>query len=225
MVKHYESNSVFHYPWEYVATAFWWRYPNPYSKHVLSEDVLWREQSGNILLTKRIFTKTNSLPKWGERFIPAKLVHILEESLVDREKKVLTTLTKNIGFSKVMSVVEKVTYRPCAENPDCTNVSREAWIESEMFGFRKAIEAFGYERFKLNSKKASAGFKIVLAAAFPQLASQQNGIPKPPSSERLKEAARETAKRASDIAKETASPLFAACNFEKMEKLVMDDDA
>lgn len=103
MAKYYENQTVFQYHWEQVLQGFWKRYPNPYSSHVLSEDVIEREiRADGRLYTKRVLTKTNRVPKWGERFFKAKFVCIIEESLVDPKSKTLTTHTHNVGFSKIM---------------------------------------------------------------------------------------------------------------------------
>jgi hypothetical protein len=72
------------------------------STHVLSEDTLNREVRGNTLFTRRILTKTNRVPKWGERFVKSTIVAIIEESYVDRRSKVLTTYTRNIGLNRIM---------------------------------------------------------------------------------------------------------------------------
>jgi len=50
----------------------------------------------------RLFTKTNKLPKWGERFIHSKDVKIVEESILDPTKKTLVTYTRNVGYASVM---------------------------------------------------------------------------------------------------------------------------
>lgn len=42
---------------------------NVFSQHVLSEDVVSRELREGKLHTKRLLTKTNRVPKWGERFL------------------------------------------------------------------------------------------------------------------------------------------------------------
>lgn len=47
-------------------------------------------------------SKTNPVPKWGERFYNAKSVKIVEESICDPKSKTLTTYTRNIAFTKVM---------------------------------------------------------------------------------------------------------------------------
>jgi PRELI-like family len=103
MAKYYENSTVFNYNWEQVLQGFWKRYPNPYSLHVLSEDTIQREiREDGKLYSKRVLTKTNRVPKWGERFFKAKFVCIIEESLVDPKSKTLTTQTRNIGFNKIM---------------------------------------------------------------------------------------------------------------------------
>lgn len=175
MAKYYENSTVFQYSWEQVLQGFWKRYPNPYSLHVLSEDTIEREiRPDGKLYSKRVLTKTNRVPKWGERFFKAKFVCIIEESLVDPNEKTLTTHTRNIGFNKIMvrspesmpfglhsllisisrfqSVVEKVVYTP--ETHGKTVAQRYARIDSQVYGFATAIRAFGCERFKKNCQQS-----------------------------------------------------------------------
>lgn len=68
----------------------------------MSEDVLHREVKDNKLHSIRLFTKTNKLPKWGERFMNSKDVQIVEESILDPLQKTLVTYTRNVGFTNVM---------------------------------------------------------------------------------------------------------------------------
>lgn len=103
MAKYTQDSTSFNYNWEQVTQGFWRRYPNPFSSHVLTEDTLQREvRNDGKLYSKRILSKTNRVPKWGERFFAAKSVFIIEESIVDPKSKTLTTLTRNIGFNKIM---------------------------------------------------------------------------------------------------------------------------
>ncbi|XP_050420562.1 PRELI domain-containing protein 1, mitochondrial [Adelges cooleyi] len=166
MVKYFENQSLFPFKWEQVVHGFWQRYPNPESKHVLSEDVLHREVKDKKLHSIRMFTKTNKLPKWGERFIHSNVVRIVEESIVDPAKKTLVTYTRNIGYTSVMGVTEKVIYKVNEENPSTTVAERSVWIESNVFGMSKAIKAFGLQRFKVNSAKAVKGFNYVLNSMY-----------------------------------------------------------
>lgn len=73
-----------------------------FSKHVLTEDTVHREIKNGKLFSKRILSKTNPIPKWAERFITARHVHIIEESICDPKNKILITYTRNLGYTKVM---------------------------------------------------------------------------------------------------------------------------
>ncbi|CAG7729794.1 unnamed protein product [Allacma fusca] len=162
MGKYFENSSIFLFAWDQVAQAFWNRYPNPHSSHVLSEDTIHREIRGNELYTRKLLIKTNRMPKWGAHFVKTKNVAILEESYVNPVDKVITTYTRNLGYTRVMSIVEKVTYRPSPTFPDQTIAERKAWITSEIYGFRRAIEGFGAKRFRKNCSQAVSGFNYVL---------------------------------------------------------------
>ncbi|KAJ8724170.1 hypothetical protein PYW07_008150 [Mythimna separata] len=166
MARYFENTSTFNFSWDQVARGYWKRYPNPQSVHVLSEDTWSREVKDGCLYTKRVLTKTNRVPKWGERFFSAKSVKIIEESIVDPEKKILVTYTRNLGFTKVMSVVERVEYR--SAGPGQTIARRSAWIDSQVFGFSRAIRAFGVDRFKKNANQMVNGFNHVLHSMFPR---------------------------------------------------------
>lgn len=122
--SHYSTETVFDYSWKHVVQAYWNRYPNPsryfkinfifnlfinillisfiYSAHVLTEDTICREVRDGKLYTRRILSKTNHVPKWGERFYKNTPVKIIEDSVLDPNKKTLITFTRNIGFKKIM---------------------------------------------------------------------------------------------------------------------------
>ena len=74
------------------------------SKHVLTEDILSRYIKNERLYTRRLLTKTNAVPKWGERFIPSstRKAFIIEESVVDPKAKTITTYTRNIALQSIM---------------------------------------------------------------------------------------------------------------------------
>lgn len=194
MARYYENTTTFNFSWDQVARGYWKRYPNPQSTHVLSEDTWSRQVKNGCLYTKRLLTKTNRVPKWGERFFSAKSVKIIEESIVDPEKKVLVTYTRNLGYTKVMSVVERVEYRPSGHGQ--TIAKRSAWIDSQVFGFSRAIRAFGVDRFRKNCNQMVSGFNHVLASMFPRPAGA------PPVAQALKEM-----REAAAAARATASAL------------------
>ncbi|XP_012250789.1 PRELI domain-containing protein 1, mitochondrial [Athalia rosae] len=234
MVKYFENTTIFQFSWEQVAQGFWRRYPNPHSTHVLSEDTIYREVKHNKLYSKRLLTKTNRVPKWGERFISKNVVKIVEESVVDPKEKTLTTYTRNLGYAKVMSIIEKVVYKVSDENPEWTVAVRSAWIDSQVFGFSRAIQAFGMDRFRKNCSKMTGGFNYVLAHMFPGTAEYMNPTlmqmgyvekSEQPSITKLTHAAediqhsfqdkaekmKDAAKKATDLAKQKAGPMYASC--------------
>ncbi|KAH8298479.1 hypothetical protein KR044_005620 [Drosophila immigrans] len=160
------TETVFDYSWKHVVSAYWNRYPNPSSTHVLTEDTIKREVRDGKLYSRRLLSKTNPVPKWGARFYNNVPVKIVEDSVLDPVKKTFTTFTRNLGMKKIMKVDEIVVYSE--QNDGRTLAVRRAYISSQVFGFSRAIRAFGIERFKMNGNKASNGFNYVLRRMFPQ---------------------------------------------------------
>ena len=52
------------------------------------------KQEGNILYTRRLVLKTNSLPSWGKHFFSDAKVAVIEECMVDRTKPSLIWYTR-----------------------------------------------------------------------------------------------------------------------------------
>uniref|UniRef100_A0A3B5LVD0 PRELI/MSF1 domain-containing protein n=1 Tax=Xiphophorus couchianus TaxID=32473 RepID=A0A3B5LVD0_9TELE len=144
MVKYFCSSTDIKSTWDHVVSAFWQRYPNPFSTHVLTEDVVYREvTTDHRLLSRRLLMKTNRLPRWAERFFPSgmsRYVYILEDSILDPVNRSLTTYTWNLNHTTLMSVEERCVFLDSAEQPSTTQLKREAWISSSIFGFSKPIQ-------------------------------------------------------------------------------------
>ena len=87
-------------------------------------------------------------------------------------------------------------YSPSKENKHWTEVKREAWISSSIFGFSYALQAFGYDRFKKNAHKTIKGFEHVLNKMYiPET------IPEAPKLHVNADKLREKAKQAKNMAK------------------------
>ncbi|XP_056667605.1 PRELI domain-containing protein 1, mitochondrial-like [Monodelphis domestica] len=197
MVKYFLGQSVLRSSWDQVFAAFWQRYPNPDSKHVLTEDIVhWDVTPDQKLLSRRLLTKTNRMPRWAERFFPANVAHsvyILEDSIVDPQNQTMTTFTWNINHVRMMVVEESCVYCVNPENSGWTEIQREAWVSSSLFGVSRAVQEFGLARFKSNVTKTIKGIDYILAKL-------QDEAP----SKTLVE----TAKEATEKAKETALALL-----------------
>ncbi|KAI1883594.1 hypothetical protein AGOR_G00233180 [Albula goreensis] len=143
------------------------RYPNPFSTHVLTEDVVYREVTADHrLLSRRLLTKTNRLPRWAERIFPANLsrsVYIVEDSIVDPTNRNMITFTWNLNHTTLMTVEERCVFQQNQDRLSWTQLRREAWISSGVFGFSRPIQEFGLARFKTNQVKAMKGLEYALS--------------------------------------------------------------
>lgn len=88
---------------------------------------------------------------------------LIEESIVDPIKQTLTTITRNLGMTHLMSVEETCIYTPHPDKKDWTVIERKTIFDSKLSGLKRfAVLKFGYERYKYNIRKADSGFKQVL---------------------------------------------------------------
>ncbi|KAI6248664.1 hypothetical protein HI914_03353 [Erysiphe necator] len=129
MVKIYESAFSYDYSFPAVTLAYFLRYPNPYSTHVLSTDVISREiDSQGRLHTVRVHRKRTRLPSAVLKFLPHSVIsslsnnnsggggrssesYILERSTIDIKEGWMRTESKNLDWTGILSVVEKQEYR------------------------------------------------------------------------------------------------------------------
>lgn len=122
MVKFYESSFNYDYPFPAVSLAYFLRYPNPYAKHVLSTDVIDRhfDPGSQRLYTTRLHLKRSKLPPAVLKLMPKGFLgsnndtgqsYILEKSIVDVRDGWMTTETKNLEWTGILSVIEKQCYR------------------------------------------------------------------------------------------------------------------
>lgn len=178
------------YPFSAVTLAYFLRYPNPYSKHVLATDTLSRhfDPIAQTLTTQRLHLKRGKLPSSLTRFLPKiKESYILETSVVDLKKNEMRTETRNLEWEGVLSVIETQCYTPSAPAANSsapsnsTDVLVSVKFESRL-GHRhgatqswagtigswgagsvqKSIEVIGVKRMREGLQGSRAGMKVVL---------------------------------------------------------------
>lgn len=122
MVKFYESSFSYDYSFPAVTLAYFLRYPNPYSTHVLSTDVIDRhfDPDTQRVSTTRLHLKRSKLPPAVVKLLPKGILgtgsdgaksYILEKSVVDVKEGWMRTESRNMEWTGILSVVEKQVYR------------------------------------------------------------------------------------------------------------------
>lgn len=127
MVKFHESTFSHPHPFETVTLAYFLRYPNPYSTHVLSTDVVSRyfDPLTQTLYTARLHLKRSKIPSAILKLIPKSWLgasdggtsqsYILERSIVGIKDGIMVTESQNLEFTGVLKVLERQLYR----RPSC----------------------------------------------------------------------------------------------------------
>ena len=130
-MKFYTSAYNYDYSFPAVSLAYFLRYPNPYSTHVLSEDVISRhfDPETQRLYTTRLHLKQSKVPPWILSLLPRNILgsnrgpngeaqnFILEKSVVDIREGWMETESQNLQYTGVLKVIEKQRFtRPPSAN-------------------------------------------------------------------------------------------------------------
>lgn len=149
MVKFYSSTDTYSYPFPAVTLAYFLRYPNPYSTHVLSTDTIARhfDPETQRLTTIRLHLKRSKLPSAVTKLLPRSLLgasasgdtqsYILEKSVVDVKEGWMDTESRNLEWTGVLSVVERQIFRrPMpVQIPDGLKISHGMEVATQRHGF------------------------------------------------------------------------------------------
>ena len=125
MVKFYTSSHTYDFSFPTVSLAYFLRYPNPYSTHVLSSDVIERtfDPVTQRLYTTRLHLKKSKVPSAILKLLPRSILghsattgnsqsYILERSTVDIKEGWMKTESRNLEWTGVLSVIERQVYVP-----------------------------------------------------------------------------------------------------------------
>lgn len=180
-MKLFSSVHEFAYSWDEVSTCNWRKYCpwNDKSTHVIAVDTLSRDldPETHILRTERLITCKQSAPQWLKTFFGSGDVsHVYEVSYVDPKARKVTMCSQNMTWSELISVQEKVVYRPSEREAGKTVFEQSAQIIALCGGWQKiknGIEEFSVERFRQNAAKGREGFERVLAISREVFAEQR----------------------------------------------------
>lgn len=120
-MKFFENKFTYDYSFPAVSLAYFLRYPNPYSRHVLTTDVIDRyvDPKSQRLHTTRLHLKKSKVPAGILKLLPKGMggsdnsgqSYILETTVVDPNEGWMQTESRNMEWTGVLSVVEKQHYQ------------------------------------------------------------------------------------------------------------------
>ncbi|KAL4933080.1 MSF1 domain protein [Aspergillus undulatus] len=120
-MKFFENLYTYDYSFPAVSLAYFLRYPNPYSRHVLTTDVIDRyvDPKTQRLHTTRIHLKKSKVPSGILKLLPKGIggsdssgqSYILETTVVDAKEGWMESESRNMEWTGILSVVERQVYR------------------------------------------------------------------------------------------------------------------
>ncbi|XP_004414040.1 PREDICTED: protein slowmo homolog 2 isoform X2 [Odobenus rosmarus divergens] len=155
-MKIWTSEHVFDHPWETVTTAAMQKYPNPMNPSVVGVDVLDRhiDPSGKLHSHRLLSTE------WG-----------------------LPSIVKSISFTNMVSVDERLIYKPHPQDPEKTVLTQEAIITVKGVSLSSYLEGLMASTISSNANKGREAMEWVihkLNAEIEELAASARGSRRTP---------------------------------------------
>ncbi|XP_054879326.1 PRELI domain containing protein 3B [Poeciliopsis prolifica] len=164
-MKIWTSEHIFNHPWEMVTKAAMQKYPNPMNPNVFGVDVLDRniDQQGR-LRSKRLLSTEWGLPSIVKSLIGnvRTCTYIQESSIVDPKEKMFELQSSNITFTNMVSVDEKLTYKPHPEDPEKTILTQEAIISVKGVSLSSYLEGVMANTISTNAGKGREAMEWVI---------------------------------------------------------------
>nr|CAD2130297.1 unnamed protein product [Meloidogyne enterolobii] len=159
---------IFDYTINQVVTIFYNRYPNSFSKHVISEDVISREIKGGKIITRKLIVKRGagflkSVPHWISRQTHVAFMPTLEESIFDVNEGTLITHTRNVSWTNTLDMTETCTYKKLPDSK--SSVKRILSVKANC-RFSNLVEQFLLKLFRKSTNKTLKGYDEKLIERF-----------------------------------------------------------
>uniref|UniRef100_A0A3P9MFC5 PRELI domain containing 3 n=1 Tax=Oryzias latipes TaxID=8090 RepID=A0A3P9MFC5_ORYLA len=185
-MKVWTSEHVFNHPWETVTKAAMQKYPNPMNPSVIGVDVLDRRvDHRGCLHSKRLLSTEWGLPSIVKSLIGSSrtYTYIQENSVVDPKEKTFELQSANITFTNMVSVDERLTYKPHPEDPEKTILTQEAIISVKGVSLSSYLEGVMASTISNNAGKGREAMEWVirqLNAEIEELAATARGTLRAP---------------------------------------------
>ncbi|PKU32888.1 hypothetical protein llap_16809 [Limosa lapponica baueri] len=155
-----DRTSCGRHPWETVTTAAMQKYPNPMNPSVVGVDVLQRHvDAGGKLHSHRL-----GIPAIVKSLIGTcrTKTYVQEHSVVDPVKKTMELKSSNISFTNLVSVDERLIYKPHPQEPDKTILTQEAIISVKGVSLSSYLEGLMANTISSNAKKGREALEWVI---------------------------------------------------------------
>ncbi|XP_069807610.1 PRELI domain containing protein 3B [Dendropsophus ebraccatus] len=165
-MKIWTSEHVFDHPWETVTTAAMQKYPNPMNPNVVGVDVLNRHvDGGGKLHSHRLLSTEWGMPSLVKSIIGASRTktYIQEHSVVDPEAKTMELKSSNITFTHMISVDERLVYKPHPQDAKKTVLTQEAIITVKGVSLSSYLEGMMANTISSNANKGRDAMEWVIS--------------------------------------------------------------
>ncbi|XP_063281409.1 PRELI domain containing protein 3B-like [Pelobates fuscus] len=164
-MKIWTSEHVFDHPWETVTTAAMQKYPNPMNPSVVGVDVLDRSvYSSGKLHSHRLLSAEWGMPALVKSIIGASRskTYIEEHSVVDPVTKTMELKSSNITSTNMVSVDERLVYKPHPQEPEKTVLTQEAIISVKGVSLSSYLEGMMANTISVNANKGRDAMEWVI---------------------------------------------------------------
>ncbi|PVU89536.1 hypothetical protein BB559_003325 [Furculomyces boomerangus] len=166
-MKFFETTHLFNSNWESTTLASWRKYPNDKAPHVKHVEIISREVdpiSGK-LKTERLILVEQKVPRLIKKILGATGESLcLEYSEVDPVTKEMSMTSINLTLSNLLSVTERIVYKPNEQDPTKTSFYQSANVSANglISKFGSIVEDYSLRVFKDNALVGRMGFEQVL---------------------------------------------------------------
>ncbi|XP_063320864.1 PRELI domain containing protein 3B-like [Pelmatolapia mariae] len=164
-MKIWTSEHIFNHPWETVTKAAMQKYPNPMNPSVFGVDVLDRsvDTEGRLHSTRLLSTEWG-LPALAKSMfgVTRTCTYVQEHSVVDPKQQTFELQSTNISFTNLVSVDEKLTYKPHPQDPEKTVLTQEALISVKGVSLSNHLEGLMAKTISVNASKGREAMEWVI---------------------------------------------------------------
>ena len=166
-MRFFEATHNYPFEWETVSLASFRKYPNDKTPHVQHVEVLNQDVDPvtGVLRTERLIMIKQGAPKLIVKLLGGSdHSYVLEYSEVDLKGKTLTMQSTNLTFSNLLTVGEKIVYKPDPANPKQTLFVQSVCLSADgaLSRFSSYVEETCLKRFRDNASVGRLGLEQVL---------------------------------------------------------------